>query len=151
MPLNLADWEQTFAAWEDVNQQMAVNPQVTLAALVHINLADLTTALLHHASLYAFFAARMETRRVEMKKKGLELEIQQAKASSAITAAEPKLAVDKVKAQVSLDPEVQRLEHEYLEAEHQFRQLDALIKSLEHRRDMLVQLSAQNRQERFNS
>lgn len=151
MPLNLTEWRRSFSEWEDTYNKIEENPEVTLAAICHINLADLETTLQQHPSLYAYFSARLETAKIHEKRAKARLDELKAVKFNQVVREDSRLAVEKIKMQVDTDPEVQKAQEEYLGVERTYSTLQSLVKSLEHRRDMLIQLSSNKRSEKYNS
>lgn len=151
MPLQLDEWKLAFREWEDTFEKIALNPEVTLAALVHINLADLRAALVAHPSLFAYFSAKAETANIAEKRAKNQRDQVRAEVFNETSAPDVKLAIDKIKSLVEVHPRVKEAEEAYLKAVHTYKMLDRLCQSLEHRRDMLVQLNARQRKDLDNT
>ncbi len=110
-----------------------------------IDLANLDAALSRHAALFAFAMAAFEMARVgEARAKWRADVVKGEQATRLLASGKTVSAAEKT---IPTVPEVKTVMEELLTAQMVTGRLRALISGLEHRRDMLVQISAKQRQE----
>jgi hypothetical protein len=132
--------------------ELETNPARLAAEVCTIDLVNMQQTLQQHASLYAWVAATFESASVAVERAEWNVTTLKAHALLEIKATpdphtnKPKV-VDVIKSEADVHPTVQAAMAEYLKAREKKGVLQAMTKALADRRDMLVQLSAKQREE----
>lgn len=126
-------------------EQLRTNPAYEVARICKIETARLEHALTRHSALYGYAHASYEEARAEEGE--LEWEYEQRKAEAFSALRDEGEAIGSAQEKAELDPAVQEARQKLMKAEKTRRILWALVQGLEHRKDMLVQLSARQRAE----
>lgn len=123
--------------------QLAAEPERVAYELCQINLQNLGTTVAQHPGLFAFVVASYEMAKVE-----------EARAKNAVSKAMAEyflrsqaMPVTRAQSLVDSDPTVIAAKEAYIEAQAKVAPLRALVSGLEHRRDMILQISARQRAE----
>jgi hypothetical protein len=128
-------------------KELKEEPEETVADLCSINLQHLETALQNQASLLAYATAAYENARVDETQAEWDLEETEAEVFNAIQEKEPGLAIGRTDKRVEAHERVKEARRDLADKRRMVANLKALVNGLHHRRDMLVQLSARQRQE----
>ena len=119
--------------------------------VLHINEATLTDEFIKQPSLYAWFAAVAEIANAELESKKLKLSVLQsnldAEVRSELAKTNEKATESKISSIVHCDKRVVVLNEEIIESARQLGILKAMVRSLEQRCTMLVQIGGMKRQE----
>lgn len=116
-----------------------------------INLANLDEALQRQPSLFAYASACFEMAKVNEAKAKWDMEVALSQAFQVFMDQDSKMTVGAAEKKMKSVPSVQEAVRVYHQAMQLCARLKGLTNGLEHRRDMLVQLSARERQERANN
>lgn len=139
---------------DDINLSEILNPTLTddqaeakVSEYCRIDLANLDLALSRHAALYAYSVAAYELAKVQEARAKWKLEGTKAMVFGALTEKDSKIAVAAADKKIPLAIPVKEAMEEMLTIQSTVARLRGLAAGLEHRRDMLVQISARQRQE----
>ena len=122
-------------------------PAEEVANLCAIDLNHMETTLQNQAALYAYAEASYETAEYTKAKAMVYLDRAKAVAFRTIQTDEPGLAIGKTNVLVELSEDVIRTQDHLLECSKDAGMLKALIKGLQHRKDMLIQISSRQKAE----
>lgn len=122
-------------------------PAEEVANLCAIDLNYMETTLQNHAALYAYAEASYETAEYTKAKAAVYLDRAKDEAFNTIQQDEPGLAIGKTDARVSVMENVVRAQDHLLECLKDAGMLKALVKGLQHRKDMLIQISSRQKAE----
>ncbi len=118
---------------------------------LEVNPSDLNAGFLNQAGLYAYYAARAV---VAMKQEGnakLFRDVTEAKVDKAIrdeaTAAGQKLTEKQIEQAIARSPDYIKAERAHIEAKAMSKLADSAVEAFRQRRDMLIQLGANERGE----
>jgi hypothetical protein len=129
-------------------QKLFEAPETEIVEIVRISLRNLLETMARHPGIYGYAAAAFEAGKVRQ----LELEygVKQAKARafSHFLQQTSATAADKL---VDGDQGVIEAQATLIRQMREVAALGALVRALDHRRDMLVQIAARQRQEATNS
>ncbi len=125
-------------------ERLANEPAKLAAEICLLDAADLDATLQKHAGLFAWVSATHEAARIAEERAKWEVTKARARAFVTIQGG----TVGDRQAQVELLPEVQQSQEALFTAQEKRGALRAMADALEHRKDMLIQLSAKQRQER---
>jgi hypothetical protein len=123
----------------------------------HINLSDLQTALARHAGIYAYASATYEAFQVQEARDKWSKEQAESQAFDKLLqdwaknkeGKDPTVSGSTLK--IRLDPTFSAAQQRLLDTQSTIGRLKALVKGLEHRKDMLVQVAARQRREEENT
>lgn len=118
-----------------------------VANYCRIDLANLDTALARHPALYAYTVAAYELSKVQEARKKWEVEEAKAFTYQALQAVDQKTSVSSADKKIPNSANVKAAMESLFSIQGVVARLKALSAGLEHRRDMLVQISAKQRQE----
>ena len=122
-------------------------PAEEVANLCAIDLNYMETTLQNHASLYAYAEASYETAEYTKAVAAVYLDRAKDDAFNTIQQDEPGLAIGKTDARVGAMEAVRSAQDHLLECSKDSGMLKALIKGLQHRKDMLIQISSRQKAE----
>ena len=121
----------------------------TIKDILQINEATLTDEFMKQPSTYAYFAALSEFAVADVESKKLSFSVMEANLDSQkrLELKETKVTEAVIKSAIVKDKKYQLMAEELIEAERQLGILKALVKALEQRKDMLIQLGSTKRLE----
>jgi hypothetical protein len=122
----------------------------TIKEVLQINEATLTDEFIRQPSTYAYFAALSEFAVADVEQKKLSFSVLKANLDGQKRlelAKLGKVTESMVDSAIILDKKYQIMFEEVIEAERQLGILKSLVKALEQRKDMLIQLGSTKRQE----
>ena len=122
----------------------------TIKEVLHINEATLTDEFIKQPSTYAYFAALAEYAVADVEHKKLAFSVLEANLDSQKRTElkeTPKVTEAVIKSAIIKDRKYQVSAEELIEAERQLGILKSLVRALEQRKDMLIQLGSSKRQE----
>ena len=121
----------------------------TIKEILLINEAALNDEFIHQPSTYAYFAALSEYAMADVEQKKLAFSVMEANLDSQkrMEFKDRKVTEAVIKSAIIQDKKYQALSEELIEAERQLGILKSLVKALEQRKDMLIQLGSMRRQE----
>lgn len=135
-------------------QRMVTEPERLAAEVCFIDITDLDKTLQRHASLYAWVCAAHEAARIHEERGKWDVTTARARAlmtaKTTPDAANKAKTVQVIEAEVELDETVRAATTVLLERQEKRGALRAMTDALEHRKDMLIQISAKQRQEKGN-
>lgn len=118
-----------------------------VAEYCRIDLSNLDLALSRHSSLYAYTVAAYELARVQEARAKWSLEVTKSDVYQVLVEKDPKVSVSAADKSIARAVTTKTAMEEMFKAQVAVARLKALVSGLEHRRDMLVQISARQRQE----
>jgi hypothetical protein len=118
-----------------------------VSELCRINVANLESTLERHPGLFAYASAQHELAKVAEARAEWMLERKRAEAFKRTKDAHATMPANRIEREVETDQEVVSAAEHYFTQKAITARLKALVNGLEHRRDMLVQLSARQRKE----
>lgn len=124
--------------------------QRSIANYCRINLQNLDQALERHPALFAYAVACFEMAKVQEAQKKWNLEVTKSTSYQFLMDSDPKMTVAGADKKIPSIPAVASAVAELHEAMSVVGRLKGLVDGLGHRRDMLVQISARQRQEMAN-
>lgn len=136
-------------------QQLRDNPSLLAATVCSVDVVNLDETLQHHASLRAWVGATYEMAEIEEERakweltKARALAMMKAKETPDEKTQKAKI-LDVLKAEVEMDEQVMACMEAYLSAGEKKAALRGMIRGLEDRKDMLVQIAAKQRLEQKN-
>jgi hypothetical protein len=122
----------------------------TIRDVLLINEANLSSEFERQPSTYAYFAALMEFAVADVEHKKLAFSVMEANLDSVKRTElkdQTKVTEAVIRSAIIKDQKYQLLSEELIEAQRQLGILKGLVKALEQRKDMLIQLGASKRQE----
>ena len=121
----------------------------TIQEILLINEATLSDEFIKQPSTYAYFAALAEFAVADVEHKKLSFSVLEANLDTQkrLELKETKVTEAVVRSAIIKDQKYQGASTELIEAERQLGILKALVKALEQRKDMLIQLGSMKRQE----
>jgi hypothetical protein len=131
----------------DFWKRLADEPARLAAEVCFIDVANLEQTLYKHAALYAWVCASHEVARIAEERLRWEVTKARARALMRARETEERKTVQSIAAEVELDETVQETTEDLLSAQDKRGALRAMVDALEHRKDMLLQISAKQRQE----
>ena len=126
----------------------ATDPQIArseIAKFCRIDLGSLDEALSRHAALYAYAAAAFEMSKVQEARAKWHVEVTSSACFSALRS--EGLSATAADKEALLNPKVLAAKEDLFTTQHTTSLMRALVGGLEHRRDMLIQISARQRAE----
>lgn len=136
--------------WIDF-KALASAPEVTVAELCRIDLADLISTMELHPSLYGYAAASYESAKVAEVQAAAEVDRLKAQVFLDLATADPSLAVNRLDRLTETDPKYQGAVTKHHQAKRDAGALRALVTALEHRRDMIIQIASRQKREMNNA
>ena len=122
-----------------------------LRDIVRIKEADLTEEFVKQPSLYAWFATLCEYASAEVETQKMNLSILHANLDAEkrteLASSGKKPTESMVSSAIIIDPKHQGAETALIEAKRQYGILKGIVKALEQRKDMLIQVGSTKRQE----
>lgn len=122
-------------------------PAETVAKHCSINLANLEETMQNHPSLYAYAVASYETARAAEARAKWNEERVRAEVFNQIQDEEPGLAIGRTERRVDDHADVVDASAKRFRLAREVAALKALVRGLEHRRDMIQQIAARQREE----
>jgi hypothetical protein len=121
----------------------------TIRDVLQINEATLSDEFMKQPSTYAYFAALSEFAVADVEQKKLSFSVLEANLDSQkrVEFKDTKVTEAVIKSAIIKDKKYQMMAEEIIEAERQLGILKSLVKALEQRKDMLIQLGSTKRQE----
>ena len=118
---------------------------------IEIDVAEINKTITEHSAYFAFFGAVLAYAKKVQDTLSVKLEMSEAKHKElrrcALTEKAQKVTESHLNTYVLIVPELIEMRDELLEAQQKYNLAKNLINSLDHQKDMLVQLSANNRAE----
>lgn len=140
---------------EEIDLKTILNPDLPereaaakIAEYCTINTQDLETALARQASLYSYAVAGHEIAEVDQAKAKFSLDKAKATSYGILLDQKPKAPDTILSKEILTLPLVTKAQDDLIRAMGVCARLKALVSGLEHRKDMLVQISAKQRRER---
>jgi hypothetical protein len=124
------------------------SPHEEISRLCEIDLDDIQGCLRNHAVLYGRAYSYFQAAKAKENQEKWEFEKLRSKTAAKLR--ERGVAVTASKEEAEVDPDVVDQYKRFLLAEHRTGIFYALLKGLEHRKDMLVQLSSREKKEYGN-
>jgi len=121
--------------------------QKVVAEYCRIDLANLDEALSRHAALYAYTVAAYEMAKVQEARAKWSLEMIKSEVFKILGQQDKRVTVAAAERRIPLAVTTQAGAQTLFDAQVLTARLRALVMGLEHRRDMLIQISARQRQE----
>lgn len=121
--------------------------EALVADYCKIDLANLEIALSRQASLYAYTVAAFEMSKVDEARKKWQLEAAEGEVYEALMRSSEKMTVAAANKITPKAAPVKEAQEAIFKAQGVSARLKALVSGLEHRKDMLIQISARQRQE----
>ena len=113
--------------------------------------ANMEEALQRHTSIYAFFGAVLAYAKRKMDSTEIKCEYAEAKVKEdrrgVLIQAGSKVTESSLNTYVKTDTTIRELQSQVLEAQHKYNLVKNIITSMDHQKDMLVQMSANKRAE----
>jgi len=128
-------------------EQLFREPLTVIPSLVTIDIVNLENVMINHARLVAWAVIVYEEAKSLEASAKWDLDYMRSKAQAALFQNDPKLAMGKAEAMATSDISVSTQARKYQELQRKTSILKSLVSALEHRRDMIVQLAARQRQE----
>lgn len=122
----------------------------TIREVLQISEAELSDEFMNQPSTYAYFAALAEFAVADVEHKKLQFSVMEANLDSAKRIElkdATKVTEAVIRSAIIRDAKYQVLSEELIEAQRQLGILKALVRALEQRKDMLIQLGSMKRQE----
>lgn len=130
----------------EVNAEKVLsNPEEEISKLCEIDLDDLTNCLKEHSVLYG--RAYVYCEKAKAQASAEKWRYEQAKTQAFSKLREDGMAIGSAKEQCELESDVVALYEKLLKAEKKTGIFYALLRGLEHRKDMLIQLSSREKKE----
>ena len=131
-------------AYEDLDWDL----YITLAeSLLEIDKFSLDNELMGHSTMYAYYAGLSERANWERKKCENEIEAYEAELKNSARSTLSKTTVAAIQDYVSTDVPLQDMKKDLEDKTYKYGLLKSLITSMQHRKDLLIQLSANSRAE----
>lgn len=125
-------------------ERLEQDPGPYVAEVCALNLMNIDETLERHPALYAYAVAGYEGARIDEARAKFTMERARSQAFGELV---KENAIGTAKELVPNDPAVQRATEAWLEAKRMVAGLRALTAGLEHRRDMLIQISSRQKRE----
>lgn len=121
----------------------------TIREVLQISEANLSDEFQNQPSTYAYFAALAEFAVADVEQKKLQFSVMEANLDSSkrLELKDQKVTEAVIRSAIIKDSKYQVLSEELIEAQRQLGILKSLVRALEQRKDMLIQLGSMKRQE----
>ena len=128
--------------WDRLRREPAYAAQVC-----DINLAALDDAMLEQPGLYAYVAAQFEAAKVDETRAKIITERVRSQVFAQLMAGEEKMAVSKADKLLATDEAVMKATDKHLQTRADMGMLHACLRGLEHRLQMIMQISSKQKAE----
>jgi hypothetical protein len=130
--------------WEALNGD---DPAAEIARVCAIDVTDMETVMQAHPALFGYASASYEVARAQQSTAEWSLDRTKAAVFEEKKAEDPKASVSGIKEVLENDPKVIAASNEVLQSTRRALLLKSLVNALDHRRDMIIQISARHREE----